>query len=245
MVLGKKKHKATIVGREEFRSDNGRTIILRLELPYPFYFKTGQYVEISSDKFPHRKNPEKLKWSAFSVASSPLQTFLELAMKVVGTKGLTYFLAENKKLGDKFNVRGPFGNFILNENFKEVCFIGLGTGLAWPLGMLRTLVIKQDKRPMTLFYGFRDPALYLYKKELELYDKEIPNFSFYPASSEPSKHWHGYVGYVQELISKHKFKKPKDKIDVYICGPPKAVIAVKDFLIKEGFKDEKIHRELW
>lgn len=245
MVLGKEKLKARIASRKEFNSGNARIIVYRLELPYPFYFKPGQYVEISSERFQHRRNPAKLKWSAFSVASSPLQVFMEIAMKVAGTKGLTYFLAENKKVGNKINIRGPFGRFILNEDFKEVCFIGLGTGIAWPLSMLRTLIIKQNEKPMSLFYGFRHPDLYLYKKELELYDKELPNFSLHTTSSEPSKHWHGPIGFVQELIKNHEFKHSKEEVDVYICGPPKALVAVKNFLISDSFKDERIHRELW
>lgn len=246
MVLAsEEKLKARIIQKDEFKSKNGRIIIYRFELPYPFYFRPGQYIEISSEKFPHRRNPKKLKWSAFSIASSPLQTFIEIAMKVVGTRGLTYFLAENKDIGNVVNLRGPFGRFFLNENFKEICFIGLGTGIAWPMSMLRTLIIKQDSRPISLFYSFRDPGIYIYKEELELYARELPNFSFYPTTNEPDASWKGHTCFVQELIANHKFKYPLNEIDVYMCGPPKALIAVKDFLIKEGFNDERIHRELW
>lgn len=246
MVLNSEdKLKARIVERKNYSSHNGRIIVYKMELPYPFYFKPGQYVEISSEKFRHRRNPEKLKWSAFSVASSPLQIFLEICMKIVGTRGLTYFLAENKDAGNVVNVRGPFGRSTLDENFKEICFIGLGTGIAWPMSMLRTLIIKQDKRSMSLFYGFRDHGLFVFKEELEFYARELKNFSFYSTVNEASASWKGNVGFVQDLIAKHKFKYPKEKVDVYICGPPKALIAVKDFLIKEGFRDDKIHRELW
>ena len=113
---------------------------------------------------------------------------------------------------------GTFGNAIFDDSFDEVIFVGLGTGIAWVLSMLRTLILKKDKRPIHMFCGFRNSHVYLYRKELEGYAKNIPNFKLNTTLAEVDPIWDGHVGFAQDLIKDYKFKQKRGKIPVYLCG---------------------------
>jgi len=219
--------------------------IYKMKLNRKMDFKAGQYLEMSCDEFKNPKNANKLKWSAFSIASSPLEKELELCIKVNGTQGLTYFMAENKKIGDSMNIRGPFGNAFFDESFDEVILVGLGTGIAWILSMIRTLALKKDKRPIHVFCGFRNCHVYLYREELEHYTKSMPNFKMNTAIAEVDPLWDGHVGFVQDLIKDYKFNNSREKIPVYMCGPIKAILSVKTAMLNQGFNLDNLHYELW
>jgi len=218
--------------------------IIRIERPKDFDFKPGQYVTIASPKFKLFGSNE-LKWSAFSIASSPLQTgFIELCIGIVPGKGLTNFIKEKLKVNDFIKVKGPFGEFFLNEDFVEAAFIAMGTGIAPMVSMVRTLCIKGITKPFYLFLGVRNPFRCFYMKELqELHDKFSNNFSFVPVMSDQKCEWEGCKGFVQDAIKGFNFRNPKNIIEAYVCGNPQVVPIVVEELKSEGFKEDRIHFE--
>jgi len=219
--------------------------IIKFDKPEEFDFKSGQFVMISTDDFKLRNNPEQLKWSSFSIASAPFQKDLELCIRILDSDGLTNHLAKTKKQGNEVNVKGPFGNFVLNKEFKEVSFVALGTGIAPMISMIRTLLHENDERPINLFYGFRNRCCFLYHEELMEMQKKFPNFNLNFIPSDPEQDWDVPKGFVQDLIDKADFSVPKPEIDFYMCGPPKALESIKEFLIEKGFNKDKIFYEKW
>lgn len=238
-------YKAKILDIKKYYSSAYTVNVYRLQPDRTFDFLPGQYVELSCDDFKNRANPNKLKWSAFSIASSPLQDYLELCIRVMSTQGLTYHIAETKKVNDTLNIRGPFGTATFDDTFDEIIFVGLGTGIAWVLSMLRTLALKKDKRPIHMFCGFRNSHVYLYRNELEDYAKKIRNFKLNTTLAEVDPIWDGHVGFAQDLIKDYKFEQKRGKIQVYLCGPIKAILSVKTAMLNQGFNLDNLHYELW
>ncbi len=218
--------------------------IIQLEKPKEFDFKSGQFAMISCDDFKMRNNPEQLKWSSFSIASAPFQKNLEFCIRILKTGGLTEHLL-SKKEGDSVNIKGSFGHFVLNKEFKELAFIALGTGIAPLISMIRTLLHENDSRSIKLFYGFRNRCCFLYHEELLELKEKHSNFELNFIASDPEADWDVPKGFVQDLISKSSFSVPKNEVDFYMCGIPKALESIKEFLIKEGFNSEKILYEKW
>jgi NAD(P)H-flavin reductase len=244
-----KEFKAKILKIDDFTDEKGNSCkVYRLstEKANGFEFKAGQFVMISHDDFKLWNNPKELKWASFSICSSPLQKgFIELCLRIHSTPGLTNFIGKNLREGNELNVKGPFGVFTLKEPFKELMFIALGTGIAPLLSMIRTLILKKDERPIKLFFGFRNSKQFVFQKELEELASKAKNFKFYPIISEEDPHWKGEKGFVQDLIKKAKFENDKKEVDIYVCGPPKAVDSIIEFLKEQGFNENKIHREKW
>jgi len=218
--------------------------IIRIEAPKSFDFKPGQFVMVACPELNLRGSSE-LKWSAFSVASSPLQAgFIELCIDGSG-KDSANSIKEDLKVNDRLRVKGPFGEFFLNEDFVEAAFIAMGTGIAPMVSMVRTLCIKGITKPFYLFFGSRNPADCFYLKELEELSQGLcNNFSFIPVRSEMEFYLGKCRGFVQDEIRKFNFRNPKNIIEAYVCGNSRIVPIVVEELKSEGFKEGRIHSEI-
>ncbi|MFH1663619.1 MAG: FAD-dependent oxidoreductase [archaeon] len=236
--------KSKILGIEKCADEKNCFQIMKFEKPKDFSFKPGQFLMISADDFKLRGNPMQLKWSSFSIASSPFQEHLELCIRLLDTDGLTNHLGK-KSRGEKVNFKGPFGNFFLNNEFKEIAFVALGTGIAPLISMIRSLLHQNDSRPITLFYGFRNRCCFLYQKELTDLQEKHKNFKLNFIASDPEQGWNAPKGFVQDLIEKAVFSVPKTEVDFYLCGLPKILDSIKEFLLEKGFSEDKIFYEKW
>jgi predicted ferric reductase len=235
-----------VIHTESFREQDKTAVkVLRLSVERgAFPYKAGQFALLACPEFKLRNNPNALRWAPFSIASSPLQPYLEFCIGVKHTGGLTQYIDEHITVGSQMYVKGPYGDFLLDKSFNEVAFIALGTGIAPLISMIRTLMLEKDTRPIHLFYGFRNSYRYVYRQELEEYSKH-DNFHLNVIASNPDTEWHGKAGFVQQLIEHYSFTHDRADVDVYICGPPVAMDAIQEFLIKQGFSRNKIHRERW
>ncbi len=218
--------------------------ILTLSTPNDFSFQAGQFVMIAHDSVKNRGNPSQLKWGSMSVASSSKQKgSIELVISVGGPQGITYFVANQRKVGDTLKVRGPFGVFGITEPYDELVFVGAGTGIAPLMSMIRSKLDSGEKKTMTLFFGFKKTDKFLYRKELEAVQKKFSNFKFYYIASR-EKTPEGKQGHVQELLKGFPFEKKKN-IQFFLCGPPVAITDIRNTLKELGFEEKQVHFEQW
>ena len=219
--------------------------IVTLEVPADFAFKSGQFVMIGHEAVKHKNNPAQLKWGSMSIASSPHKKgSIELVLSMGSPEGITYFVGNQRKIGDVIKVRGPFGVFGVREEFEEAVFIATGTGIAPLISMIRSLLEGGEKKKLSLFFGFKNNSKYLYEKELSELKKKYPNFSFdIICSREPAK-GNKKQGYVQDLLKAQSWDTKKN-IQFYICGTPQAVPEIVNLLKSFGFEPSHIHFEQW
>lgn len=207
-----------------------------------FSFQPGQYLMLSEDGFRLRADPSKVKWTPYSISSSPLEKKdLEFVYTVKYTGGFTQYLAEHLKKGSTIHFKGPFGKFILEDNTKEKIFIATGAGIAPILSMIRTLATQKSPVPCSLFYGFRTGEHFLYKKQLE--SIKLPHFTLIPTISRDDPSWKGERGHVQDILRKKIFSPKKQQ--AYICGSPTMVKEVTELLLGKGFEKDSIKVEQW
>jgi len=195
--------------------------IKTFSLECPMDFSCGQFLEVSS--FGTGEAP-------ISISSSPGEKFLQISFKRVGcvTEGLF-----NLKKNDYLGIRGPFGNGFPIEQLesKDIIFIAGGVGLA-PLKSLLKFIIcaKRIKTGnITLLYGARTAQDMLYKKELEVWAKQIKVLL---TVDTPSCGWKGRVGVVTLLLDEIKINSLKTK--AILCGPEIMMRFVSAKLIELG-----------
>ena len=128
---------------------------------------------------------------AFSITSSPHQkNHLELCVKILD-QGKFSDICKSLKIGDALTLKGPFGKFTLEQRKPYVFFAG-GTGIAPIMAMLRNFAHQQFPEQTTLFFTFRDPLDYLYKRELEKMEKTYKNFTLLPTcTAQLPSSWEG------------------------------------------------------
>lgn len=206
---------------------------LWIERPESFAFKAGQFIMVAVEGFALRSDPSQLKWTSYSLCSSPQDQDLGMVYTIRRTGGFTQHLAEHLKEGDELLVKGPYGNFVLEENAREKLFIATGAGIAPLLSMVKHL-----GGPYQLLYGFRTGEDFLCREEIAQLSGQVRT-----CISRDDASWEGERGHVQDLLETATLNPGNQ--DVYICGNPKMVEDVSALLKEKGFPAEAIKQEQW
>jgi Na+-transporting NADH:ubiquinone oxidoreductase subunit F len=191
---------------------------------------------------------------AYSLANPPLEaTRLRFTIRIAtpppmkkglppGT-GSTYIFS--LKPGDKVTLSGPFGEFAVKQNDREMCFVGGGAGMA----PLRSQILDQlqrlkTDRTLSFWYGARSKLELFFDEEFKGLAENFPNFSYHVALSNPmpEDNWEGMTGYIHQRLHDTYLATHKDptEIEYYLCGPPMMVQAVEDMLDSLGVDPEMI-----
>ena len=210
-------------------AEGAATRVFECELPssVSMPYLSGQFAMISHPDVKLLGNPSALKWASYSISSSPLlKDRLEFCIGGGSPEGVSHRLMSLKE-GDTISVRGAFGKFILDENAPEYVFLATGTGIAPLISMIRTLLGKGVRVPISLYFGFRFPSQYMYREELENLVHAHPNFRVFITASRPDGDWPHLSGHIQDSLKGYS-SPSKDQAKVYICGKP----AIAEELVK-------------
>ncbi|SEO28622.1 benzoate/toluate 1,2-dioxygenase reductase subunit [Paracoccus alcaliphilus] len=194
-------------------------------------FLPGQYVNIDV--------PGSGDHRSYSFSTAPGERQLGFLIKKIPDGLMGGWLA-GAKPGDRLELTGPMGSFYLRDGEGPLLFLAGGTALAPFLSMLEVLARADSQRQIHLIYGVtRDLDLVLVD-EIAAYAARLPNFTFATvvadqASDHPRKGW----------VTQHM---PEDMLsaggfDVYLCGPPPMVDAVRHYLDDQGIQAASFHYE--
>ena len=213
---------------------SSKTIHLRIKLPEPIPFKSGQFMMMYGQGINLKR--------AYSIASPPQWAdFMDFLIEVKEGGQVSPHLVDLKK-GSTVEMEGPFGKFILEQPLKkQTTFIATGTGLAPFRSMIHDLLLTNAKTQINLLYGFRFPDGFLMKEELLGLAAEHQNFRLIATCSRPDETWKGLSGRVTDYL---KEISPMDN-HVYLCGAPVMIEDTLKALQESGFPKEALHREVW
>lgn len=218
------------------------TVELRPDFPLP-PFRPGQFLHLTVEDYdPSGFWPES---RVFSIASSPNERNLILiCYSVVGR--YTAKMEQVLKVGGVVWVKMPYGDFIIDEAADVVLITG-GTGIGAFSAFLETISPVSERR-ITLLYGARNPALYLFEPLIKSREATIPNFKvFWFAESDaqpPVKT--GRID-LSQLPSDRScmFGNTLSCPTYYISGPPAMLKKVSADLITKGVSPENIKTDAW
>ncbi len=214
---------------------------LRLKLPEgeTVTFKAGQFMQIYSK--PYGKVTEEV-FRAYSISSKASEhDHLEFLVRLVPGGICTGYVHQALKEGDKLRVSGPYGDFYLRGDCKELIMIAGGSGLA-PIRSLVYDVIEKgrDDLKMRFFFGANTVKDLYYMEEFAQIQKDHPNFTFIPcvARPEPEANWQGETGFVTVALENQV--DSGDEREAYLCGSPGMLDACIKILKDKGFTDSTI-----
>jgi len=216
-------------------------VSLKLDLvePESFTFKPGQYVDIQI--------PGHDTHRSFSMAMTPTSSrTLEFLIKKYPGGHFSGLLDGVLKVGDELELNGPYGSFTLKASSdRPIVCIGGGAGMAPILSLLRHMVEDKSDRPVTFYYGARNPSDLFYLEELAALGAQLTTFRFVPCLSETwPDDWSeigvaGESGLVTEVVDRQE--NDLAACDHYLCGPPPMVDAAIALLDSNGVTHEHIH----
>lgn len=209
------------------------TIAFSLEGAGALSFLPGQYVNVLVPGTDQRRS-----YSFSSPPGAETQSFL---VRDIPPGLMSTFLRERAVPGTAMEFIGPSGSFYLREIRRPLLLLAGGTGLAPFLSMLgRIAETGGNGQPIRMVYGVTQDADLAGLDQLDGLIARIPGFAYTTcvaaeASAHPRK------GYVTAHIA------PDDlnggDVDVYLCGPPPMVDAVRNWLAAQGIAPANFYYE--
>ena len=203
-------------------------------------FSPGQYIDLFIDA------PGFDGAAGYSITSTPLERgAISIAVKKLPGAKFTIYLHEEAKLGERFYLVGPGGDFFYREEMgRSLALIAGGIGITPLMSMIRYVNDARLDVTVTLLYSARVPSELAFYDELREIEAANPNircrFTVTQPQDEP---WDGRVGRIDlEMMREHIVDK--DSL-FYICGPSELPADIKQSLRDLGVDDSRVHAEEW
>jgi benzoate/toluate 1,2-dioxygenase reductase subunit len=194
-------------------------------------FLPGQYVNIDV--------PGSGQHRSYSFSSAPGQSKISFLIKKIPGGVMSTWL-ESAQAGNKVELTGPLGSFYLRAVERSLLFLAGGTGLAPFLSMLEVLARANSQQKVHLIYGVTRDLDLVQVDAIEAYVAKLPNFTYSTVvadadSTHPRKGW----------VTQHMPAEAVNDgdVDVYLCGPPPMVDAVRKYFDDNGVKPNSFHYE--
>ncbi|TCZ57298.1 benzoate 1,2-dioxygenase electron transfer component BenC [Roseicella aquatilis] len=208
------------------------SIAFTLEAPAGLAFLPGQYVNILVPGTDQRRS--------YSFSSAPGAEVVSFLVRDIPRGLMSAWLREGAAAGTRMEFTGPSGSFYLRDVTRPLLFLAGGTGLAPFLSMLGKLAETGCDQPVHLVYGVTNDADLVGVEALEDYAARLDSFSFTTVvAAEASVH--PRKGYVTAHVTPEQLHG--GEVDIYLCGPPPMVDAVRAWLTAQGVTPANFYYE--
>ncbi len=222
-------HRAVVEAVEDL---SPTTIALTLRTEEPTAFLPGQYVNLDVPGSGQRRS--------YSFASAPGAEAATFLVRRIPGGLMTTFLTEGARPGTPVSFTGPVGSFYLRALRRPVLMLAGGTGLAPFLAMLEHLAATGSGFPVHLVYGVTHDADLVGTERLEALAARLPGFTFATCVADAGSA-HPRKGYVTAHLGPEHLNG--GDVDVYLCGPPAMVEAVRADLAARNVVPASFHYE--
>ncbi len=204
---------------------------------------TEQQIDFLPGQYARLQVPGTLQWRSYSFANTPnSRNQLLFLIRLLPDGAMSNFLRDQCQPGMTIEFEAPLGSFYLRQVDKPLMLVAGGTGLSAFLGMLDELAVEGGRgQPVQLFYGVTQDADLCEIQRLDSYRSRIPGFEYQTIVSQPSKQWRGNVGFIPEYFNVERLQR--QAFDIYMCGPPPMIEAIKGWLDKQRLKNFNMYYE--
>jgi NAD(P)H-flavin reductase len=223
-------------------------------------FRPGQFLHLTVDDYdPSGFWPES---RVFSIASSPRdRKHLRLCYSVKGryTTKIEQVLAP----GHEVWVKLPYGGFVIDDPSDAVLIAG-GTGISAFTAFIEALT-PQTKQKVTLVYGARTPALFLFSEMILSQLAAVPKLNVVFFTETPDEIFARQMAALPRAprcltgrisldsvlrpLSSAPCPPPSDLCPpssvFYLSGPPIMLASLSEQLAKRGVVPERIRTDAW
>ena len=206
----------TTLASVEQLTDSTIAFSLSLEQPSAMNFLCGQYAHVGlagSD------------WErAYSFTSKPSSTTLDFLVRYLPAGQMSTYLKNTAAPSDRLTLKGPFGSFYLRPLVRPALMLAGGTGLAPFLSMLQQLAVTGASHPIHLVYGVTNDSDLVMLDVLRKLADALPAFTWATCVAAPES-THPRRGFVTQHLPNDLLVR--GDVDLYLCGPPAMVEAVR------------------
>lgn len=164
---------------------------------------------------------------SYTIASGEEDEHLSILYRLIPSGVLTPQLVQ-LAAGDEIELSGPYGQFVVRDTSKRLCFVATGTGVAPCRAYARTY----PEVDLTLVHGVRTADDLFFRGEFETHN-------YVPCLSK-EEHTGCFSGRVTDWLRQHP---QGSDVHYYLCGAYEMIYDVQALLIKQGVQPEHIYTE--
>lgn len=206
-----------------------------------FAFQPGQHITVRTDLGGEgvRRN--------YSLCSGATSDRLEIAVKHIPGGAFSTFAMESLRVGDTLELMTPTGSFGAALDplaRKSYVAIAAGSGITPILSIVRTTLAVETESELTVFYGNRDAASTMFRRELDdleaRYADRLRIVHFHSRDPRHPEHLRG-------RLDRHRLEGwlPDRADEWFLCGPVAMVTDLHRLLLDQGADPDHVHVELF
>ncbi|REL31356.1 NAD(P)H-flavin reductase [Thalassotalea euphylliae] len=187
-------------------------------------FKPGQYLNLVMAEDDKR---------AFSIASAPHQSLIELQIGAFGEDSYAMQAIEKLKNSDSVTIEAPMGNAHLREESQRpLLLMAGGTGFSYIKSMFEHLAKQGTERPLLVYWGLRTQDACYELEQTKAMVESLPNARFIPVVEQADEAWQGQTGLVHQAVMKDIVSL--EPYDIYLAGRFDMVGIVRNDFVEHG-----------
>ena len=222
------------------------TFDVPIELKSKYIFLPGQYLTLES-----LINNEKIRRD-YSISSTPSSGDLTVTIKKVKNGIFSNYANDSLQKGSLINVSLPRGRFVydrISDSPKIIFAFAAGSGITPIISIIKTALENSPKTSCRLIYGNKSPKTTIFLNDLKHLKQVYKNrfdLQFVYSQAQVENSLSGRIDAEKTAHFLHNFSSEQKSLsNYYLCGPEKMIFNVKNELLKNNIKEEKILFELF
>ena len=205
---------------------------LRVKMAKSVGFLPGQYVNVTV--------PGTASHRSYSFSSAPGADEATFLIRNLPGGVMSSYLGDRAQPGDAVTLTGPMGAFYLRPVDRPQLWLAGGTGLAPFLSMLEQVAEQGSDHPITLYYAVTRAADLVVLDRVNALAEKIGTVTVITilAAEEDANERKGFV---TDHVTAEDLND--GNCDVYLCGPPPMVDAVRAHFAKLGVEPANFYFE--
>ena len=181
--------------------------------------------------------------------SGPLSTErYRISVKIEPNGAAGNYLREHLRVSDRLDVSSPRGSFVLQSGERPIVLLSAGIGATPVLAMLHALAAAHSTRPVMWLHTARDGQHHPFAGEVRGLMRALTDGLSYvcytrPDSTDKAGEDFNAAGRFSQSVF-DKLGLPRDA-DVYLCGPTRFMVDMREALTALGVAPERIHIEIF
>ncbi len=183
---------------------------------------------------------------SYSIASAASGERVELTIEELENGEVSPYLAEELRIGDKLELRGPIGGYFAWDISRggPLFLVAGGSGIVPLMAMLRHRAATDSDIPVRLLYSSRAYDDIIYREELDRLTANDANLQvIHTLTRSQPPGWSGLSRRIDPRMLEEIAWPPDAAPHIFVCGPTRLVESVATALVGLGHDPARIKTE--
>lgn len=208
--------------------------------PEGFNHQAGQFNYYT---LPHANPDDRGIKRWFTISSPPTDPHLTITTRIFERMSSFKHALNNLEPGQTMHAEGPDGDFVLPDDASTaLVLIGGGIGVTPYHSQVKELLARGQSRPITLLYGAKQSADFVYADLFHQAESTMPAFKLVQVVDQAPADWAGETGQITDELIK-KYVPDLAAPIFYVSGPEPMVDAFEPRLQKLGITKTHLRQD--